>query len=395
MPEQALAELEGLLDQIAVIDKAIDAEQRDLAAASGHVAANADGWIDGLTGSPLMTLRAGDDVRARMRLFGRMSARSSLASNGQGATLSEFFRTIAGMGRSENPDIRAALSGGTDSAGGYSIPPVLVSGILEAMMPISSVLTAGAPIVVLDQGAKSYRVARVTSIPVPQWRNEAANIALADPSFDALDVVPRSLALIIRVSRELLADSANIDAALSTILAQAFAREIDRVALLGSGTAPEPRGLTNTSGVGSVTNGANGATLANYAGFLTAVSQLLAANMAMPTAAVMTPRDLVKLAGLIDTTNQPLVAPPLLKDLKLLQTSQLPTNLTVGTSTDCSRIYVGDFTQMGIFLREQLSIGLLRELYAGTGELGFLCHVRADIGVLRPAAFSIISGVRP
>ena len=67
----------------------------------------------------------------------------------------------------------------------------------------------------------------------------------------------------IRVSRELLADAENIAEALRLAIALSFARELDRVGLLGTGTAPEPRGVLNTAGIQSVTNGANGAALAS------------------------------------------------------------------------------------------------------------------------------------
>lgn len=63
--------------------------------------------------------------------------------------------------------------------------------------------------------------------------------------------------------------------------------------------------------------------------------------------------------------------------------------------TDCSEIYVGDFSKLAFFFRERISIQTLVEAHATTGEIGFVGHVRADLGVLYPAAFAIVTGVRP
>ena len=69
--------------------------------------------------------------------------------------------------------------------------------------------------------------------------------------------------------------------------------------------------------------------------------------------------------------------------------------LTVGTSADCSEIYVGDFSKVVFMLRENVSIQLAKELFATTGQVGFVCHVRADVAVLYPQALAVIKGVRP
>ncbi|MBK9325941.1 MAG: phage major capsid protein [Hydrogenophilales bacterium] len=118
---------------------------------------------------------------------------------------------------------------------------------------------------------------------------------------------------------------------------------------------------------------------------IAALQAILAADEPTPTAAIMSPRSLTTLAGLLDTTNQPRRAPQILEPWKILATSQIPNNLTVGTSTDCSEIYVGDFSNLVYFIREGVSIQPLKELHAGTGEIGFCRHTRADVGLLYPA----------
>ena len=306
--------------------------------------------------------------------------------------IADYLRGIANL--RSTPAVKNALSVGTDAAGGFAVPGVLMPGILGAMVPVSALLTAGAGIVPLEEGAKSFTAAAIDTIPTAEWRAEAGALAVSDPAFRAVVATPRSLSFIFKLSRELLADAFGLTAALNQSIAQAFAKELDRAGLRGSGTAPEPRGILNTSGIQSVTNGAAGVTLASYANIFSAYQAILQADGPAPTAAIMSPRSLIKLGGLLDTTGQPVDMHAMLQPLKLIATSQIPNNLTVTTSTDCSEIYVGDFSNMFFAMRESVSIQLLSELYAGTGEIGFACHVRADVVINYPAAFAVVTGVR-
>ncbi|MBD9535185.1 hypothetical protein IB227_04870 [Stenotrophomonas sp. STM01] len=44
-------------------------------------------------------------------------------------------------------------------------------------------------------------------------------------------------------------------------------------------------------------------------------------------------------------------------------------------------------------MRESVSIQLLKELYAETGEGGFICHTRLDVASAYPKAVTLINGV--
>jgi HK97 family phage major capsid protein len=172
---------------------------------------------------------------------------------------------------------------------------------------------------------------------------------------------------------------------------------LDRAGLIGSGTPPEPRGIRNIPGISAVTNGANGASLATtrFANLMSATQALLNANGGLPNAAIMPPRTLVGFGSLADTTNQPLQRPELLRNVQMIPTAQLPVNLTVGTSTDCSEIFVGDFRRTAWVMRERMSVGRLNETFALNGQVGFVIHVRADFIVEYPATLALVTGVRP
>ena len=331
----------------------------------------------------MKVLRSADDFRAHYA----MRPQSSEAPG-----LTDFIRGIARM--KTTPAAARALSVGVDSTGGYAVPSLVMPEILAALVPVSSLLQAGVGIIPLDEGAKNYSFAAVDALPTPGWRNENDDVVESAPTFKNLIVTPHSLAFMVKISRELLADATNIDSALREVIAQAFAKEIDRVGLRGSGITPVPRGLLNTVGVNAVTSGANGAALASYGNLFSGVQALLGADAPMPNAAIMSPRSLVKLGALADTTGQPLQVPSMLQNLKFLGTSQVPDNLTVGTSSDCSEIYIGDFTKMALAMRENLSIQVLEEAFANKGQIAFMCHVRMDTAVLYPKAFALVTGVR-
>lgn len=315
------------------------------------------------------------------------------APAGDKVGLSDFVRAVAGMRTTESAI--QALGKGQDTAGGYAVPHTVMPEILAAMAPASSLLQAGAGVVPLDKGVKSVTTAVVNTLPQAAWRNEAAALAQSEPTFRGVAAVPQSLAFMFKVSRELLADAPNMEAALRIAIGQAFAKELDRVGLRGSGEAPEPRGLLNTDGVQVVDfGGVNGASLASYAPILQGVGAVMNADGPLPNAVIGAPRSVITLAGLVDTTGQPIRKPELLQNLPILHTSQIPVNLTVGTGKDCSELYVGDFRGMYFLLRENVSIQLLRETFASTGEIGFACHVRADVVIPYPQTFAVVKGVR-
>jgi HK97 family phage major capsid protein len=387
--DKVIDEIDGLDREILAVQKVIDARAETFF--GQQMQAEGLEWRDADTGQKI---RVAYSNRGSIQAQLEGAFQDKHAPGQPKASMGEFLRGVAGLRSTES--VRNALSIGTDSAGGFSLPSYLQLPMIAALAPQSALLTAGAGISILEEGSKNYRIAAINTIPTAAWRNEGAALAESDPVFRNVDLTPRSLSFQFKTSRELLFDSANLEQALYAVIAQAFAKELDRAGLRGSGSAPEIRGILNTSGIQAVANGANGASLATtaYANLIAALQAILAADGPTPTAAIMSPRSLTTLAGLLDTTNQPRRAPQILEPWKMLATSQIPNNLTVGTSTDCSEIYVGDFSNLVYFIREGVSIQPLKELHAGTGEIGFACHTRADVGLLYPAALSVVTGVR-
>jgi HK97 family phage major capsid protein len=286
---------------------------------------------------------------------------------------------------------RRALAEGTDSAGGYGVPDVLSRQLIDKMRAATTVVRAGARTV--DLTSDITKIARLASDPAAAWRLENAAIAESDPTFEAVTFTARSLAVLVKASRELLEDSVNINEALMGAFAGSMGVELDRVSLIGSGTPPEPRGIKGTTNVGNVSMGDNGAALTNFDPFIDGCQKLWDANAGNPTAFIMPPRTFGKVAKLKDQQNNPLRKPDVIANIPFLSTTSLPINETQGTSNLSSRIILGDFSQLLIGVLSQLRIEVLRELFAGNHQYAFLAHLRADVQLAHPQSFAEIVGV--
>ncbi|MBT2491514.1 phage major capsid protein [Streptomyces sp. ISL-96] len=287
---------------------------------------------------------------------------------------------------------RKAMNEGTLTAGGHVVPTPLAGSIIDMARNQMRVAQAGATFVPMT--SSTLKVPRLTGEGTPAWRNENAAITDTDLAFDAVTFQAHSMARMVKLSRELFEDS---DPSAEGIIAHSFAQqialELDRVALRGSGTAPEPRGVLNASGITITTHGANGAAITNYDWWLDAVGTIRNNNFE-PNAQIQAPRSETSLSKLKDAQNAYLAPPAALANILRLNTKQVPTNLTVGTSTDCSEIYTADWRMLGIGIRTGFELEFLRERYADNLQVAFLAHLRADVQLFQPTAFVVDTGVR-
>jgi HK97 family phage major capsid protein len=283
-----------------------------------------------------------------------------------------------------------AQSEGTPSAGGVMVPTPLASFIVDLARNQARVFQAGATTVPMT--SQTLKIARQTGDPALAWHSEAATIAPSSLTFDAVTLTAHTLPCLIRVSLELLEDAANSPGVISNAVAAAMALELDRVSLRGSGTDPEPKGIRTTSGVTVQSMGTNGAALTNYDPFSTAIEAVRTANFE-PNAAIYSPRTAGELSRLKDTMNNPMRLPDDFAALDRLVTNQVPNNNTQGSASTASDAYVGQWDQLLVGIRTQVSIRSLQEKFVDTGELGFFAYLRADVQLAHPSAFTVIEGL--
>ena len=301
--------------------------------------------------------------------------------------LGQYLRSMV-LGASSDLE-RRALAGGSDSTGGYTVPDVLSAQLVDLMRANNRAMEAGAMTVPLDSDVN--HVAKLASDPTPSWRTENSEVQESEPTFSRVTFEPKTLAVIVRASRELLEDSLNINEALPRMLAAALGQEMDRVVFSGSGTDPEPMGLDGISGV---LEHAHNAELSSYTPLVRARRMVLDEN-ATPGPWVMAPKVEEAFGDLVDSTGQPLRHPPILdrpNPLSMLTTSKLPTNL--GSGDNEAVIYGGQWDQVAIGIRTSARIEVLRERYATNYQFGFLATLRMDVQAIRPNALVRITGVQ-
>lgn len=289
---------------------------------------------------------------------------------------------------------RRALAEGTGAAGGFLTPELLSGGFIDRVRNATRVLQAGATTVPLESDQQS--IPRLATGVTGAWRNENTAVVQQDATFERVTFSPKTLAVETLLSFELAEDMApDSAAAIDTEISGALALELDRVALRGSGTAPEPRGVRNQAGVPiTAFGGANGAAPANYDVLVDLAATVQAANLE-PNAAIYASRTAQGFSKLKDTTSQPLARPPMLASITEYSSNQIPITLTAGTSTDTSEVYVGQWDELLIGVRPQIGVRFVREASADTLQWKITAYLRADVQLRHPAAFAVATGIRP
>jgi HK97 family phage major capsid protein len=361
--------LDQLRDQRTAVRTAADeiltraaTEQRDLSAEelAEHTARSVetrelDDRIEQLLADQVAELRAastrrpaGDVPREpvltrEQSVYGWCQARGMFDQADTELSFDRYLRGLA-TARWDGAEHERALAEATVGAGGALVPSPLSSRVIDLARNQTRVFQAGA--VTVPMTSQSLALARLLTEGTPAWKTENAAITAADMTFDRVTFTARTLVRLITLSVELFEDA---DPSSEGIIARSFAAqmalELDRVALLGSGTAPEPRGVLNQSGITTTAHGANGTTITTttaYDWHLDAAGAVRAANFT-PNAHIQAPRTSTSLSKLREATTSAYLAPPP-GLLPVLVTKTVPINVTVGTSTDTSYIFTADWS---------------------------------------------------
>ncbi|HEY7804168.1 MAG TPA: phage major capsid protein [Orrella sp.] len=326
------------------------------------------GEIDPINGT---TLGKGSDVS----LIQANESFSKGVSRAQPARAHGIGDLLAGMvGVNQSQDIRAALSEGIDSAGGLSVPSYLLDQVIDAMRARMVTMRAGAQTVRLD--TDKTNMLRITSDPKASWHGENELITESQPSFDAVTFEPKTLVTMVKLSRELLEDSLNINTAIELAIAGALGEAMDKAMLFGSGQNNEPLGLANHTGLATVDVGGP---ITSYAKPLEGVLKLYQNNVWEDTRLHMLTNPLAwsQMQGLTSSEGQPLMPPSSVAAVPQLVSTAIPSDT----------IIMGDFNKLLVGIRSQMRIELLRETFADRYQVAFLASMRVDCGVMHESCF--------
>lgn len=298
-------------------------------------------------------------------------------------TLAPALLAIAGGPGPEAAGIRAALSGGSGAAGGYTLPNDMHDQFVAMVSRGMSAVQAGARVIQLKHD--DLTIPRVLTGPTPAWRLEGGAVAEADPTFEAATLTPRSLSLLVKVSRELLADGFEIERVLTQTIGAGVAAELDRITWRGTGTAPEPLGLFARPLVPYT-----GETPTEMSDWRQLNSAFWALQKGRPypveANAIVTSANVAEAMDGMTGADAQMCPPPkgLGKLPRYVSQGMAP---AAGDVANCYAAVIGDFRELLFGWRGDIRIELLSELYAGTGQVGFLVHARMGIELLNKWAF--------
>ena len=282
----------------------------------------------------------------------------------------------------------------TTGTTGVLIPQQYISSWIDLLRAQSVLNRAGMQTVVMD--AKVQTRAAVTADPSVSWHSEGGSISAANPTFESRTLTSQTLVARCQASVELMQDSPDFGMQLAQVITRAFAAELDRVGLVGTGSS-EPKGIYHTSNIGTVTSVGQPT---DYAEMLTAVQTLLEANVPLDIAtlyAVMSPRtwaDYEALVTGISSDKTQLPRPRALENTRFLVTSNVPNTIGEVSPASDSIVAMGDFRSLLMGVRSEASIEILKlDTYAGNLVFEIVGFLRGDFVVTRPSDFVVMSGI--
>ncbi len=364
----------------------------------------------------------GKEVRAKQRdELDRKAPGNSVKEAGQDGTawaltpeqrMADYVKATTGQsaeGLSVGRAVRAALTGnwkdaqgehramgsGVNTTGGFFIPDPVSANVIDLARNASVLSNAGA--LTIPVTGNNMTIVRVVTDPTASWRGEGATIGESDASFDAILLVPSSLAALCRMNAELMDDAPNFAAQLDSQLAAALALKLDYAELFGSGSNAEPRGLRTATSVNESSMGTNGGTPADYDKFLDLIRDVELANGAPSTLiwSARTKNTLGKIVTGITSDKTKLAAPADFAALRKLVSNQVSVTETQGSNNASSTAFLGGFENMAIAVRQNLTIETSK--VSGTAfeknQIMVRAILRADIAIFRPAQFGRLIGI--
>ena len=298
--------------------------------------------------------------------------------------------------------ISAMISGSWDGAEGEKRAISTIGTGGSVLVPVgvySNIIdTARNQAVCSQAGMKTFLMpdsGRMTLVAVDDdlvFQSKAENALFNESpmTFKGINLEAKTLGLFLKISQEMVQDSANLPTALDRLISDALASEIDRLCLVGAGGG-EMLGLQNTPGVWAVPT-INGDVITYQQ--LVAGWQAASRSNGKPGAIILHPRDAATLA--VSETQLGFLEPPkLIEPLQWLYTSSLPDNL--GSNQNQSIAFVGDFSRMMLGIRQSATL----EISAAAGDsfqrhqLAIKITFRGDLAIEHPRSFAMLTGLKP
>ena len=275
--------------------------------------------------------------------------------------------------------------------GGYTVQTELKS-YIEALQETSRVTLLGAEFITGAVG--NIDMPRENAVYSAGWKNgENATTAEKNPTFTKVSLTPKRLGGYIDVSNQLLAQSAvGFENRIRRQIMIGQALGIDAGAINGAGSSGEPTGILQTSGIGSVVGGTDGA--APDRDDLIDLWKEVAVDKALlgSLAYLSNPQVFAKLAKTKTDSGSGIFVLDKNKDFMGYNfgvSTNVPSTLDKGTATGvCSAIIFGNWNDLMITQWGGMEILVDPYTQALTGLTRMVVNTFTDLAVLRPASFA-------
>lgn len=325
------------------------------------------------TADPVLTASV-DALNERISELQAKVNRQSIGVDGGKPEMSEKMKAFHAYAR-RGVDPQGALSVGTDSAGGFTVPDEFERQLIQAL-EVENVMRGLATVITSSSGIKEIPV--VSAHGTATWTAEAAAHTESDETFANVTLSAYKVSRLIRVSKELLNDSAfNLESYLASEFGRSIGAAEETAFVNGAGTT-RPTGIVGGAGVG-ITGGAGTATSVTTDNLLDTYHSL---GRQYRRNATWMMRDATALAvrKLKDTTNQYLWQPGLVAgqpDLLLGRPIAISDDVPA-MAANARSIVFADVKYYWIADRTGFSLQRLSELYAANGQVGFIGERRVD-----------------
>ena len=253
---------------------------------------------------------------------------------------------------------------------------------------------------VLGGLTSNIMIPRKTAASVLQNSTELATFTDTNPTTTQIALAPHRVGGTIPYSKQaLIQSSLDIDTMLYGDLTAGLAVMIDNLGVNGTGTAPQPRGVVNQSGIGAVVGGTNGLQLtwAHLVGLESACANVNAEPDESAGYIINTKtRGWAKSQPKVGTTFPNFLwdngAQPL-NGYRAGVTNNMDSNGTKGTATSiCSTVaFSSDWSNLILALFGGLDIVVDPYTLASSGQYRLTANQFVDFGIRNPACFAVMT----
>ena len=317
-------------------------------------------------------------------LNGRETAKTGRAAD-------EYRQNFWDMMRSKTPmpQVVNALQIGTDSEGGYLVPDEYERTLVEALEE-ENVFRQLAKVIRTSSGDRKIPV--VATKGTASWIDEEGAYLESDDSFGQVSIGAYKVGTMIKVSEELLNDSVfDLEAYISREFARRIGAKEEEAFFTGDGSG-KPLGVLAATG-GAETGVTAASATAITADELIDLFYSLKAPYRRNAVWVLNDSTIKAIRKLKDNQGQYLWqpsltagAPDLLLGKPVRTSAYMP-----AIAADAKTVAFGDFSYYWIADRQGRSFKRLNELYAATGQVGFLASQRVDGKLVLPEAIKVLA----